>query len=105
MKNRNDWQHTKEELQGFPCVKHQITKELTIAGAAGEIWQYSDTEMAMIIRSGGRVSNILKVLGIKKSIDARSELLVRFNPTLLTPIILAARIDLFPGEQLFWANR
>lgn len=102
---RDEWTHTDATIFGYPCIKHKITKELTISGKAGDIWQYSDTELRMVLKPGGLRSRVLKSLGIKNRIDARSEQVVRFDPTLLGMVIEAAKISLAPAEQIFWANR
>lgn len=51
MMKRDDWKKTTENMGGFKCIKHKITKELTLSGKYGDIWRYSDKLYAMVIKS------------------------------------------------------
>ena len=45
------WQASKQLLGGYPCVEHVVTKELSIIGRYGEIWQHDKLTFKAIIYS------------------------------------------------------
>lgn len=78
---KNFWIPTNETNSGYPLVRHRVTKETSIFGLLGEIFQVNSTTYKMIFR-GPDLSKIKKLT--KVSYIDGDEPVITFNRSQLT---------------------
>lgn len=96
------WQASKQLLGGYPCVEHVVTKELSIIGRYGEIWQHDKLTFKAIIYSH-RISK--RYLPQEEwPIHAEDETLILFSAKELVTWVKRLGIPAKPKTQAGFAN-
>lgn len=104
--SRNEWVITNERLYGRPCIRHRITRELTLFGKYGEIYPYSNELAAVIVRAPKIAFKIAQLLQVEVNTPYHQgeEILFRVPNTLVNTIVPLLRIPRTRPSQARKAN-
>lgn len=102
------WRSSNDEIEKMPAIKHNITEELTCFSDVGELWEYNDTTLSVLVKAGQRKA--LRVLsslqGIETpSLNTNEEFVFRINKTHLKEIKKVFKPEMSLGAQLLIANK
>lgn len=91
---------------GFPAITHRVTGERTLMGKYGEIYEFSDEIMGIIIRSPRVAPRVLKLLKLDtlKAIKKGEEAFLKAPKELLSPMIKLLGISKRRPSQAKIAN-
>jgi hypothetical protein len=88
-------------IAGYPCIKHKLTGELCIVGKHGEIWEYSETKLALMSHSTKVTNKIADLLGIRPPPqDKYSEAVLVFDANKINEVAELLKCTPFSGRQL-----
>lgn len=97
---------TDNDLHGFRCVKHKLSKEKCIAGKYGEIWENSDNTLKCLVISSKLVTKLAKALGTEvPNVDKSSETVFTFNKNQLLTITKLLKCPTEAGRQVTILNK
>ena len=100
------WQRTEEKLLGRAALKHKLTKEKTIFGQYGMIWEYDMDNISVLVTSAKPAHRIEKLLGYKKSfLRDKCEVIFKVPAYIIDDVCRIIYAPKSPGAQLRYATR
>lgn len=92
----------KNTLNGWGCLRHRVTQELTIFGKLGEIYQVNSTTYKMVFR-GYNKSSISNITGVKyQPVD---EATITFGPEKLVFYTAMIKAPTYKSAQVQYSTK